>query len=254
MRVALLLLCLSLGSTTACRPKTDADCRASKECKADGKCSYDSKKRACVAEQDDEPSTEGSDGKKGTERCKAQCAGSGECEETTETYADDKSGDKDSLHRVHSCIASKPEHCKNADVCKTLGWCTLSNKRCVGGSDAECKASTECASLGNCKLSSVDTICVPASDADCAASQKCKSHGHCVAQFGSKGAVEGCGVKSNDLCKKVPACKRNGACNAVHGRGSIMRCQPQSAADCAQSDLCKTEGACSFLDRGCVKL
>jgi hypothetical protein len=60
-------------------------------------------------------------------------------------------------------------------------------------------------------------------------------------------------VKSNDVCKTVPACKTDGACSAVHGRGSLVHCEASNAADCEQSDACKYDGRCKWLGGGCQK-
>ena len=116
---------------------TDDGCRASSACTTNNRChALGPNTQLCVSKGDD-------------------CASTKDCKEWGRCTP----------NRDGTCSAGSNDGCKAAEVCRTLGHCTVKDGHCAAGSDQDCKALASCTVLGHC--SAKDGECIAERDADC---------------------------------------------------------------------------------------
>ncbi len=254
--------CVSLGRK--CVARFGGDCKASRDCKRFGRCSYDGNKK-CVAASDSDCA--GSLGCKLQGRCRQDgslCAAArvSDCKRASACTAGGRCGLKDGkcvalstadCRASSSCLSEgectkeadfckvrSDEDCKHSSICKQKGKCAFNGRSCVGGSAAKCAQKTNCKRQGECGFDK--GRCKPTSAAHCAQSSQCKRLGYCGLDKGR------CKPTSAAHCQQSYKCTRGGQCGLVNGR-----CVPTSAAHCQQSSLCKQEGFCNFNNNSCTR-
>ena len=231
---------LSCTSGWVCKRPSDPrllcpnDCRATDECRDQGKCTVMSSR--CTAASDLEC------------RRTASCVLRGQCSA-----------------RNGSCVPVTDDDCKLSEICKVSGLCGYHNGACVTTPDscrnhenwrAECQrlgkcspafsgcaalSAADCADTPSCKhdgqCTPHDGECMYGSDADCQKSWKCVSDGSCsFRQFGTLNSGETCGPSREDDCRRSKGCKEFGDCHLILSAES--KCGPTSQADCDQSRVC----------------
>ena len=207
-----------------CRANAVADCVASDDCAARHRCSLSD--HECVDDQlpcasSEACLTHGRCG--GTSYCEARS--DADCAKSTECKTSGK------------CKKYGPEcaeSCATTELCRLVGACTDGTKGCEVASAADCERSDSCKQGGVCNF--VDGRCV-ASDASCARSERCKSEGKCSANESKTSCV----AKSSADCKQHVGCASRGDCTFHEGR-----CELTSDADCAATRACADEGKCAF--------
>ncbi len=234
-----------------CKAASDTDCQSSRRCREHGQCSLVD--GACVAKLDSDC------------RASARCAKASECRaEGGECVADAPScresaacatwgacvgdsyceaGSKADCAKAEVCkgkAGCKPiagicaTSCRETDVCRSMGWCTLTDKgECVAKSEADCAASESCRVLGKCSLG--ESGCVLRSTADCEKTQGCRAVGTCT-------LVDGLCAAAASQCAATPGCKIFGRCSRS---SDSLDCEVTSADDCKQSEACEKRGWCT---------
>ena len=138
-------------TNVACVAKTDADCRASEDCREYGRCSVTPTGSCIISKPED---CQGSD----------LCRNEGRC----------SPGQHDGSP---GCVVGSAADC--ARTCPITGLCGGGTGLCMATDDAMCAAASNCKDLGTCGRSAKYSECEPRSLADCQASAICKKENKC---------------------------------------------------------------------------
>lgn len=204
------------NSVQACIAGTNAECKTSRVCRIEGKCT--ALRGVCVANTN--PECQNSEECKLLGNCTACTLGS-QC-----------------TQRVFYCVAG-PTDCPQSDACQSKGHCGLSaDLKCVS-----CSKSQACTNEGRCYLGTDGTSCVAKAQTDCTKSTGCKVNGRCQLRKDLNGDGE-CVVVSDNQCLNSEKCIKEGFCQLSVEEG---RCVVGEDSDCAKSTV-----AC-LIERRCVK-
>lgn len=173
-----------------CQATTQAQCRASTDCKMKGVCRLtrlDGGQRACLVGGTDADCRR-TDG----------CRRGGAC-----TAGPDGVG----------CQPRSVDDCRRSDGCLDDGRCALRRVYCDIGGEEDCRRSRGCKIRGRCRLvagGSGESRCGASVEADCRSSLGCLLEGACTLDRAK------CRVGQGD-CKDTDLCRYRGACTARAG-------------------------------------
>ncbi len=204
------------NSVQACIAGTNAECKTSRVCRLEGKCS--ALRGVCVANTNPE------------------CQNSEECKLLG--YCTACTLDSQCTARVFFCVAGTSD-CPQSQACQSKGECGLSaDLKCV-----TCDKSIACRDEGKCYLGIDGISCVAKAQTDCEKSTRCKQEGRCQLRKDLNGDGE-CVVVSDNQCLNSEKCIKEGFCQLSVKDG---RCVVGEDSDCAKSTV-----AC-LIERRCVK-
>lgn len=140
-----------------------------------------------------------------------------------------------------SCPESQEQAlCVDSSLCRSDGYCDVTDGRCVAAKPASCASSLGCAVAGKCTYLDGDCRAKVPSGETCLSTLACTLFGDCGEKSGF------CLAESDSHCAQSRVCQRHARCTVSQGR-----CVAQDA-DCKQSNRCVTSGWCSAKLGRCV--
>lgn len=134
-------------------------------------------------------------------------------------------------------------------ACREEGACANQSGECLAMSADDCRKSAVCARNGRCSLDATTHTCVARESSDCAKADVCVRGGKdevssldtrtCEARMG----VDAC---TADFCKRFEYCAIRGDCHPSSGM-----CMPTEPKDCTDSLQCKVHGRCTYSGNNC---
>ena len=80
-------------------------------------------------------------------------------------------------------VPSCQEEPNCGDLCRSIGYCTPKDGKCVAATDEDCRESEICKTDGMCAAK--DGACIAGKDEDCKPTRGCKTAGRCYAKDGA---------------------------------------------------------------------
>jgi hypothetical protein len=225
-------VCDYVAGEEACEARSFSGCAMGNACKRDGACTPSGRgcevtswgcrqSRACADEDrcDGFGRTCRVDTTSPERWCDQVCKREGGCE---------RDGKK--------CLATKPEHCRESEVCRSEGRCSLdaTTHACVASVTDDCRASNVCRGQSRCQSRPGADICVAGDPCDLL----CWSQGRCASRDAA------CVAKDNAACAKSVDCVVAGICSS--DGAEIPMCVAASDADCKRSLECRAFGRCDL--------
>lgn len=245
-----------------CSAHTDADCKQSYACRAEGRC-------MALGGGCSGPGTPRENTCRGSLEClldgRCELGAFGSCEATSDAdcAASQACAERGECKAIGGYCKAEHKHCADTDACRVHGNCEDDELGCRAGKDADCAKSTRCKDEGACKK--IGNQC--AKD-DCSTTFMCRAYGLCGKAKGECAAVTAEGCKASMGCRErgqcavgenlcvagqdsdcanTPGCKLSGRCSVKNGN-----CAAVTAKDCAASPECTIHGRCTPSEGRCV--